>query len=348
MGCDGGSIPRRDEMVKVKKKAEKADPEIELAAKWRHCALSGEKLKKPIVACELGKLYNKECLLLALLDKSSLPEVAKHIRSLRDVVELCLVPNPSYKPIVAMAEASQSAEFVCPVSGLEMSGRHRFVYLRGCGCALSERTLKEVPSETCHSCGRGFSKEDVVLLNGSEEEVKKQREAMLEKRAQAKQAKLAKGKRKKETSSPESGPSTSSSSPEGDSPPAKKRAKTSEEQALPGPPPPSTVTNETTKASSSSNDTAKSKHPATVLPKGASKYSTPPQPPPAAGVGSKLGPGSTATSVVKKTSQELTTSFKAPASDPGAREAYKALFHSKDKQWPKEKTSHWVTFFPYH
>ena len=72
------------------------------------------------------RLYNKECLLLALLDKSSLPEVAKHIRSLRDVVELCLTPNPSYKPVaMAMAEASQSAEFVCPVSGLEMSGRHR-------------------------------------------------------------------------------------------------------------------------------------------------------------------------------------------------------------------------------
>ena len=72
------------------------------------------------------RLYNKESLLLALLDKPSLPEVARHIRNLRDVVELCLTPNPAYKPAaMAMAEVSQSAEFVCPVSGLEMSGRHR-------------------------------------------------------------------------------------------------------------------------------------------------------------------------------------------------------------------------------
>lgn len=75
----------------------------------------------------LSSMYNKESLLLALLDKSNLPEVARHIRSLRDVVELQLTPNPAYKPTaMAMAEASQAAEYVCPVSGLEMSGRHRY------------------------------------------------------------------------------------------------------------------------------------------------------------------------------------------------------------------------------
>ena len=26
----------------------------------------------------------------------------------------------------------------------------RFAYLRGCGCVISEKALKEVPSETCH------------------------------------------------------------------------------------------------------------------------------------------------------------------------------------------------------
>lgn len=28
MGCDGGTIPRRDEMVKLKKKAEKVGPSV--------------------------------------------------------------------------------------------------------------------------------------------------------------------------------------------------------------------------------------------------------------------------------------------------------------------------------
>ena len=80
----------------------------------------------PFDCTHISRLYNKESLLLALLDKPSLPEVAKHIRTLRDVVVLNLTPNPTYKPAaMAMAEATQSAEFVCPVSGLEMSGRHR-------------------------------------------------------------------------------------------------------------------------------------------------------------------------------------------------------------------------------
>ena len=63
---------------------------------------------------------------------------------------------------------------------------------------------------------------------------------------------------------------------------------------------------------------------------------------------SKLGLGSIASSVVQKTSQELKSSFKSAETDKNAREAYKALFHSADKERPKDKRSHWVTFFPYH
>jgi hypothetical protein len=49
MGCDGGSIPRREELVKLKKKAEKVDPiEVE-RIKWFTCAMSEERLKEPIV-----------------------------------------------------------------------------------------------------------------------------------------------------------------------------------------------------------------------------------------------------------------------------------------------------------
>ena len=32
-----------------------ADRDIELMARWRHCALSGEALKLPVVACDLGR-----------------------------------------------------------------------------------------------------------------------------------------------------------------------------------------------------------------------------------------------------------------------------------------------------
>ena len=55
MGGDGGSIPGRQDLVKTKKKKEQASREDENAAKWKHCALSQVLLRKPIVACELGR-----------------------------------------------------------------------------------------------------------------------------------------------------------------------------------------------------------------------------------------------------------------------------------------------------
>lgn len=32
-----------------------ADKDAELAAKWKHCALTSEELKLPVVSCELGR-----------------------------------------------------------------------------------------------------------------------------------------------------------------------------------------------------------------------------------------------------------------------------------------------------
>lgn len=43
-----------------------------------------------------------------------------------------------------------------------------------------------------HQCGTLFKSEDVTIINGTEEDVKRQREAMEERRLQAKQAKMAK------------------------------------------------------------------------------------------------------------------------------------------------------------
>lgn len=86
-----------------------------------------------------------------------------------------------------------------------------------------------------------------------------------------------------------------------------------------------------------------------VAPKGVSKYSRQQNNMvESTSTSKKVGMGSTASSVVKKATSELESSFKSPATDPNARDAYKSLFHSADKERPKEKQSHWVTFFPYH
>lgn len=62
---------------------------------------------------------------------------------------------------------------------------------------MSERALREVPTETCHRCGAPFKEADVVPLNPPEEELETVRCAMITRRAAAKAAKKAKkeGKR---------------------------------------------------------------------------------------------------------------------------------------------------------
>ncbi len=36
-------------------KLTQADKDAELAARWKHCALTSEDLKRPVVSCELGR-----------------------------------------------------------------------------------------------------------------------------------------------------------------------------------------------------------------------------------------------------------------------------------------------------
>lgn len=202
MGCDGGTIPKRHELVKGPKKVEKVDKNAEMAAKWKYCALSQEKLKRPIVSCELGRLYNKDAIIEYLLDKSAErpnAEAVTHIRGIKDIKELNLTDNPEWEGERRNTKGDRYEDilcgmFICPVVGLEMNGKHRFCYLQTCGCVFSDRALKEVKTEICHKCGDPFKSEDLVVLNGTKEEVDKLREKMEEKRAKAKAKKSKKGK----------------------------------------------------------------------------------------------------------------------------------------------------------
>ncbi|XP_061582772.1 replication termination factor 2 [Cololabis saira] len=194
MGCDGGTIPKRHELVKGPKKVEKVDKNAELAAKWKYCALSQEKLKRPIVACDLGRLYNKDAIIEYLLDKTAErpnTEAVVHIRGIRDIKELNLTDNPAWEGERRSAKGDRYEDvhcgmFICPVVGLEMNGKHRFCFLQTCGCVFSDRALKEVKTEICHKCGDPFKYEDVVVLNGTKEDVEKLREKMVEKRSKTK------------------------------------------------------------------------------------------------------------------------------------------------------------------
>uniref|UniRef100_A0A8D0CMG8 Replication termination factor 2 n=1 Tax=Sander lucioperca TaxID=283035 RepID=A0A8D0CMG8_SANLU len=194
MGCDGGTIPKRHELVKAPKKVEKVDKNAELAAQWKYCALSQEKLRRPIVACELGRLFNKDAIIEYLLDKTAErpnTQTVAHIRGIKDIKELNLTDNPEWEGERRNTKGDRYEDFncgmfICPVVGLEMNGKHRFCYLQTCGCVFSDRALKEIKTDICHKCGDAFKNEDVVVLNGTKEEVEKLREKMEERRTKAK------------------------------------------------------------------------------------------------------------------------------------------------------------------
>ncbi|XP_061487191.1 replication termination factor 2 isoform X2 [Rhineura floridana] len=207
MGCDGGTIPKRHELVKGPRKIEKVDKNAELVAQWYYCTLSQEKLSRPIVACELGRLYNKDAIIEFLLDKSSdkvLVEAASHIKSIKNVIELNLTDNPAWTGDKGNTKGDkyddiQSARFICPIVGLEMNGRYRFCFLRNCGCVFSERALKEIKTEACHKCGITFQDDDVIVLNGTKEDVEVLKKRMGERRLKSKLGKKSKKSKAAET-----------------------------------------------------------------------------------------------------------------------------------------------------
>ncbi|XP_065648333.1 replication termination factor 2 isoform X2 [Hydra vulgaris] len=189
MGCDGGTIPKRHELIKTAKRPAQKDKDMDRNAKWSSCAISQQGLLPPIMCCELGKLYSKESVLEFLLDRS-ISDSASHIRSLKDVKELKLTKNIGYKkPLLELADQyheTQSSEYVCPVVGIEMNGKYKFCVLWTCGCVLSERALKEIDTLSCHSCGVKFTKDNIVIINPEETDVSTNESNMIKRRELAK------------------------------------------------------------------------------------------------------------------------------------------------------------------
>jgi len=216
MGCDGGTIPTRDELVKLKKKPEQKDADAVRLLKWAHCALSQQVLaKKGVVACEMGRLYNKEAVIEMLLnkDRSASPPWASHIEKLKDVVELDLTINPAYeakrKDAVGdgMYQDKLVSRYQCPVTGLEMNGRFKFVFSWTTGRVVSERAMKVLRNDPDEA--DKFKEEDSVVINPTEEEIDEQIVKMEARRARVKAEKKAAKAAKKGIASAQSAPTPS-------------------------------------------------------------------------------------------------------------------------------------------
>lgn len=204
MGLDGGSIPHRSEMVKVKKK----DPKAGKQAKRRHrfftCALTGAPLSPPIAACRTGRLYNKEAVLTALLSKRAMPKELAHLQSVSDVVTVQFKTNPSYEKSAAagvIQPTDDVSPWVCPVTGKGIGmSPERFLLNWRCGCVVSHDLLLHAPAPTaCYSCGREASEEDLVELIAEDEATAELQLRLLEAKEAARAARREKKKLKKKS-----------------------------------------------------------------------------------------------------------------------------------------------------
>jgi len=108
------------------------------------CAISQEPLREPVVACRLGILYNKEALILKMLEKTLDADLFGHIRTLRDVVQCKFTLNPGRNQRNG-SSSKTCAQYMCPVTQVEMTGGERFCVLVPSGRIVSLRALKKLP-----------------------------------------------------------------------------------------------------------------------------------------------------------------------------------------------------------
>ncbi|GAM18169.1 hypothetical protein SAMD00019534_013440 [Acytostelium subglobosum LB1] len=185
MGCDGGSIARRDDLVKQPKKKEILNQSDLDESRWFCCTLLQDPLSDPIVMDDYGNLFNKTNILQALLDGLlSQHDALSHIRSTKSVYAVHFIDNPAF--IEQQQSNTQStvtnslagngskahSQWYCPITQTEVGGhQQRFSALRTCGHVFSEKAFKEIDSTICFVCSKPFETTDIIVLNPTPEEL---------------------------------------------------------------------------------------------------------------------------------------------------------------------------------
>ncbi|KAK3181698.1 Replication termination factor 2 [Lecanicillium sp. MT-2017a] len=169
MGNDGGSIPKRRELVKDAARAPtiselKATALESLQHAWTHCALSDAPLDMDAAVSDAsGRLFNYETILQALMPSDETTEFSAAslgVRSLRDVVKIKF--------------SKTGDKWICPISMKEMGPATKCVYLVPCGHAYAEIAIKEIQEDTCPECSEPFTETNVIsILPTTKEETEK-------------------------------------------------------------------------------------------------------------------------------------------------------------------------------
>jgi len=188
MGNDGGSIPKRRELVKEAARNPtlselKATALESLSHAWTHDPLSSEQLDlESVVSDWRGRLYNYESILKALMpsddtsnqnnrddsdqtppatnvngESAELTFASTGIKSLRDIVKL------KFKRF-APPGAKNKEIWACPVSQKELGPSTKSVYLVPCGHVFAEVAIKQIQEESCPECSEPFKRSDVIPI----------------------------------------------------------------------------------------------------------------------------------------------------------------------------------------
>lgn len=159
MGNDGGSIPKRRELVKNAARMPtvselKATILESLGHAWSHCALSDAPLDMDAAVSDAsGRLYNYEAVLKHLLpseEPADADSAATTIRSLRDIVKIKFM--------------NRDGTWVCPVSLKELGPATRSVYIVPCGHAFAEVAVTEIREDLCPECSEPFERENIIAI----------------------------------------------------------------------------------------------------------------------------------------------------------------------------------------
>ncbi|KAK9457617.1 Rtf2 RING-finger-domain-containing protein [Dipodascopsis uninucleata] len=161
MGNDGGSIPKRSDLVKSSAKAPTTSDLFEYNSLhasfiWTTCILSKKPLEFPIVSDYKGHLFNKESILEWLISPEKFGDgesTVPHIKSMKDVVELKISKD-------------SAGRWICPITRKELKANGgKFVYLSECGHVFTENALREIDSSACLECGAEFDQANLVIIN---------------------------------------------------------------------------------------------------------------------------------------------------------------------------------------
>lgn len=181
-GYTGGDAERGDFRVRQR------------AVRVRSCALSSERLAAPVVADDLGNLFNKIAVLEAL-SAGEIPSRFRYVRGLRDLYDCKLAPVPAGGAAYLNGEGDPCA--ACPVTGEVLDGSRHFVVSRSSGHVLSERAVSEVGVDALQQEYGPFTTADLVRVCPDDDVLRRLADEMLARRAAEKPGKKRKKKAKR-------------------------------------------------------------------------------------------------------------------------------------------------------